>query len=214
MLRKLICWTMIVMFPAALMASDSGAAMLHARGAAWLNGGTVPSSSAIFPGDLVQTQANSVVNINSAGSSVTVLSDSLVKYEGNAVSVEHGRVTVATSKGMATRLGDVTVAPVSNAWTEFEVTDVDGKVQVVARKGDVSISDGGQSNTLPEGQQATRDESNQHKRDKRRAGAAAPAGEGGWLDSPWVIGGTLGAMGGVAVWLILEDQEPFSPSKP
>lgn len=214
MFRKLICWTMIAVFPAALMAADSGAAMLHAKGTAWVNGSTVPNSSAIFPGDLVQTQANSVVNINSSGSSVTVLSDSVVKYEGNAVSVEHGRVTVATSKGMATRLGDVTVAPVSNTWTEFDVTDVDGRVQVVARKGDVSINDGGQSNTLPEGQQATRDESNDRKKDKRRAGAAAPAGQGGWLDSPWVIGGTLGAMGGVAVWLILEDQEPFSPSKP
>jgi hypothetical protein len=213
MYRKLICWTMIAVFPVALMAADSGAAMLHARGTAWLNGSTVPNSSAIFPGDLVQTQSNSVVSINSSGSSVTVLSDSLVKYEGNAVSVEHGRVTVATSKGMATRLGDVTVAPVSSTWTEFDVTDVDGKVQVVARKGDVSINDGGQSNTLPEGQQATRDESNDHKKDKRRA-AAAPAGQGGWLDSPWVIGSTLGVMGGVAVWLILEDQQPFSPSKP
>ena len=95
MLRKLTCWMMIAVFPAALMAADSGAAMLHSRGTAWLNGSTVPRTSAIFPGDLVQTQANSVVNINSSGSNVMVLSDSLVKYEGNAVSVEHGRVSVA-----------------------------------------------------------------------------------------------------------------------
>ncbi|MBZ5722051.1 MAG: FecR family protein [Acidobacteriia bacterium] len=214
MLRKLTCWMMIAVFPAALMAADSGAAMLHSRGTAWLNGSTVPRTSAIFPGDLVQTQANSVVNINSSGSNVMVLSDSLVKYEGNAVSVEHGRVSVATSKGMATRAGDVMVAPTSSNWTEFDVTDVDGRVQVVARKGDVSISDGGQSTTLPQGQEATRDESNDRKKEKRRQGAAAPAGAGGWLDSPWAIGIGAGAVGGVVLWVLLEDQQPFSPAKP
>jgi hypothetical protein len=43
---------------------------------------------------------------------------------------------------MMTNAGEVTVAPATSAWTEFEVTDVDGTGQIVARKGDVSISDG------------------------------------------------------------------------
>ena len=101
MFRKMICWMMMGMFPASLIAADSGAAMLHAKGTAWLNGSTVPKTSAIFPGDLVQTQPNSIVNINASGSNVMVLSDSLIKFEGDSVSVEHGRVSVATSKGMA-----------------------------------------------------------------------------------------------------------------
>ena len=133
---------------------------------------------------------------------------------GLAVLATNGRVSVATSKGMATRAGDVMVAPTSSNWTEFDVTDVDGRVQVVARKGDVSISDGGQSTTLPQGQEATRDESNDRKKEKRRQGAAAPAGAGGWLDSPWAIGIGAGAVGGVVLWVLLEDQQPFSPAKP
>ena len=86
-------------------------------------------------------------------------------------------------------------------------------MQVVARKGDVSISDGGQSTTLSQGQETTRDESQDRKKEKKRA-AAAPAGAGSALDSPVAIGIYAGAIGGVVLWVLLEDQQPFSPAKP
>lgn len=213
--RGALCWMLIAIFPASLMAADSNAAMLYAKGTAWINGTTVPRSSALFPGDMVQTKPDSVVNINALGSNVTVLSDSLVKFEGNAISVEHGSVSVATSKGLMTRAGEVTIAPSKSSWTEFEVTDVNGTVQIMARKGDVTISDAAGSNTLPQGEQTTRDESQdqRRKRDKRRAGAA-PAGVGGVLDSPWAVG--IGAAGivGLTTWVLLQDGEPMSPTAP
>src|SRR5713226_8324831 len=93
-LRNIFCWTMIAIFPASLMAADSAGAMLYAKGTAWLNGSTVPRSSAVFPGDLIQTKANSVANINAVGSNVLIVADSLVKFEGTAFSVEHGSVSV------------------------------------------------------------------------------------------------------------------------
>lgn len=191
--------------------------MLYAKGTAWLNGSTVPRTSAVFPGDLVQTKPNSVANINAPGSSVIILSDSLVKFEGAAVSIEHGSVTVATSQGMTTRAGDVTVSPASNVLTEFEVTDVNGTVQIVARKGDVSVSDGSQTSTLAQGEQTTRDEtqSDQNKKKRRRGGAAAaPAAGGGVLDSPIAIGVGTAAVGGLVTWVLLQGDEPASPSKP
>ena len=70
-----------------------------------------------------------------------VLNESLVQYEGSTIKLEHGGVTISTSKLLATRAGDVKVSPVASVWTEFEVRDVDGKVQIAARKGDLTISD-------------------------------------------------------------------------
>jgi len=157
--RKSLCWMMIFLFPSSLLAADAGAAMLSAKGEAWVNGSAVPRSSAIFPGDLVQTKPDSIVNINAAGSNVMILPESMVKFESNAVSVEHGTVTVATSNGMATHVGEVTVSPASANWTEFEVTDVNGTVQIMARKGDVNVNDGHNTTLLAQGQQTTRDES-------------------------------------------------------
>ena len=123
--------------------------MLYSKGTAWLNGSQVPRSSAIFPGDIVQTEAESLANINAVGSNVMILSDSLVKFEGGQISVEHGRVSVVTSKGMGTRAGDVVVTPLSAGVTEFEVVDLNGTVEVMARKGDVSVDNGWETTTLP-----------------------------------------------------------------
>jgi ferric-dicitrate binding protein FerR (iron transport regulator) len=114
-----------------------------------------------------------------------------------------------------THAGEVTVAPATSAWTEFEVTDVDGTVQIVARKGDVNISDGsGTSSTLPQGEETTRDESQTHKKDKRRGGGAVPAATGGALSSPYAIAIGAAAVGGVLTWVLIQGDEPVSPSIP
>lgn len=172
----------------------------------------MPRSSAIFAGDMVQTRSDSVANINAAGSNVVVLADSLVKYEGQAVSLNHGSVTVATSKGLSTNIGEVTVAPASNGWTEFQVSDTNGTVRIVAQKGDVSVSDQSGTTTLPQGQQTTRDES-QHKH-KRKGGGAPVAAGGSILDSEAaIIGGGI-VIGGLVTWVVVQSDNPASPSKP
>src|SRR5271169_1628562 len=158
--RGMVSCVLLILFPGSLFAADSNAAMLYTNGAAWVNGAHVPrSSSAIFLGDLLQTRSDSVANINQPGSSITVLSDSLVQFEGASVDIQHGGVTVSTSKGIAATAGDVKVAPASSAWTEFNVTDVDGTVRIHASKGALTISDGKEVVTLAQGQDTTRDES-------------------------------------------------------
>ncbi len=217
---------MAVIFPAALFAADQPAAMLYSHGTALLNGTTITRSSAIFSGDLVQTSADSVANINATGSTVLVLNDSLVQYEGSTVKLEHGGVTISTSKLLATRAGDVTVSPASGAWTEFEVRDVDGRVQIAARKGDLTIGDDTGTSTLSQGQQTTREESqsqddsrsqNSNKKNKKKKGAAAPAAApgaaGGILNSPVAIGIGGGVILGTTAWVLIQSSTPASPSK-
>jgi len=215
LLQKVLSCIMVLVVPAALFAADSGAAMLYSSGPTWLNGTSLPKSSAIFSGDLVQTASGSVAKINASGSSLIVLSDSLVQFEGSAVNVDHGGVTVSTSKAMSTRAGDVTVTPTATVWTQFDVKSVDGKVQIVAKKGDLTVDDGTGTTTLAQGQQTTRDESEQtKKKKKKRAAAAAPAGVGGIMDSPIAIGVGLAAVGGIATWVLLQSGNPASPAKP
>ncbi len=154
-LLSIFCWAMLALVPASLVAAGAGVGMAHPYGTAYLNGVAVDRTSTIFPGDLVQTSATSAMKISASGSSVTVLSGSLVKFEGGAVAVEHGGVKLVTGKSMAAHAGSVTVTPASNARTEYQMTDVNGKVQIVALKGDLQISNGSTTTVLPEGQQAT-----------------------------------------------------------
>jgi hypothetical protein len=116
---KILSCMMVVIFAAALFAVDQPAAMLYSHGTALLNGEGIARSSAIFSGDLVQTNASSVANINAAGSIVLVHNDSLVEYQGNAVNLEHGTVSISTSKSMAISAGNVTASSAVSVWTEF-----------------------------------------------------------------------------------------------
>jgi hypothetical protein len=217
LLQKALGCIMVVVLPAALFATDSGAAMLYSNGTARLNGTTLPRSSAIFPGDLVQTSADSVAKINAVGTSLMVLSNTLVQFDGNAIKLEQGGVAVTTSKGMATRAGEVTVTPKENVWTQFDVKNVDGQIQITAQKGDVSVSDGAGTTTLAQGQETTREESqpeqNEKKKKKRRAGGAVPGAGGGVLDSPLAIGIGVGAVAGLTTWVLIQGDEPVSPKR-
>ena len=216
--RRMVSCVLLLIVPASLFAADTGAAMLYADGAAWLNGAHVPKSSAIFAGDLVQTRSDSAANIHAPGSSITVLGDSLVEFEGTSLKVEHGGVSVSTSKGVFTTAGDVRVAPVSNAWTEFNVTDTDGIVRIAARKGDVIVTDDNGAVTLAQGQETTRDEQSDQgdkkKKDKKRAAGAAPAAGGGVLNSTAAVYVGLAAVGGLTAWVLLKSDNPVSPSAP
>ncbi len=220
-LSRMVSCVLLVSFPASLFAADSGAAMLYTHGAAWLNGAHVPSSSAIFTGDLLQTRSDSGASINCPGSSITVLGDSLVQFEGSSLKVEHGGVAIATSASVATVSGDVRVAPVSNAWTEFNVTDTDGTVRISARKGDLTITDANGTATLAQGQEITRDDqsdqsskSSDKKKNKRPVSGAAPAAGGGVLNSTVAIGAGAAAVVGVTVWALTRSENPVSPSTP
>jgi hypothetical protein len=221
--RGMVSCVLAILFPGSLFAADSNAAMLYTNGAAWVNGAHVPrSSSAIFLGDLLQTRSDSVANINQPGSSITVLSDSLVQFEGASVDIQHGGVTVSTSKGIAATAGDVKVAPASSAWTEFNVTDVDGTVRIHASKGALTISDGKEVVTLEQGQDTTRDESsgsadqNPKKRGKNKKAAtgATPGASGGVLNSPVAVGIGGAAVIGLTTWVLVKSDNPASPTKP
>jgi len=221
---KILAWVLIAAFPAAMFAADTPGAMLYSHGTALLNGNNIARSSAIFLGDLVQTNPDSVANISATGSSVIVLNDSLIQFEGSRVKVEHGGVTVSTSKLMSARAGLVNVLPASGVLTEFEVRDVDGSVHIVARKGNLTISDGSGVTTLAQGQQTTRDEgisqddsqapADSRKKKKRQAAGTVPGASGGVLNSPVAIGIGGGIIVGGTIWVLTKNDDPVSPAKP
>jgi len=214
-LRTIFGWILLAVMPTALQGANSGAAILYAQGIAWLNGASVPRTSAVFPGDLVQTKTDAVVHINAAGSSVMVLSDSLVKYEGNALSLEHGTVRVATTKGMSIRAGEVNVEPAQpNNQTQYEIRDVNGTVEIKAREGDLRVSDGTETTTVAQGEQTTRDDSEQQKNKKRRTGGAVPAASGPLLDSRAAVIGAGVGVGALTIWVLSQGDDPASPVDP
>jgi hypothetical protein len=221
--RNLVCVGMIAILPGSLMADDSAAAILHSTGGVLLNGNLAPPSSALFPDDLVRTPPHSEATINSAGSTVTLNPDTVVQFEGSELHLDHGTLLVSTSRQLRVRVGCLTVVPVNPAWTQYDVTDIDGRVTVAARTSDVNIESRGtrltqkqqggraaQKVTVREGEQQTREENC----------AVAPqapsyvAGKGAILNSPWVKWPAIGAISVATCWVLCRDDDPISPARP
>lgn len=209
-LWKPIAWTLILAVPASLVAADSAAAILYANGTTYVNGSNIPKSSAVFVGDLVQTRSDSQASIKSLGSSVLVLADSLVQIQTNSVKLEHGGVTVTTSKSMATQVGNLIVTPAVADWTVFQVTDTDGTIRILAGKGDLALSDG---TRLPQGQETTREETHGKQKKRSSGGNKAPANKP-ILESNIAIGGGVLVIGGLTTWVLLQGDDPLSPKDP
>jgi hypothetical protein len=220
--RNLVCVTMVIILPATLYSQNPDAAMLHAATGVQLNGNAAPASSAIFPDDLVQTPKNAAAKIDAAGSTAVVAPDTLVQFEGNQLFLEHGTVQVTTSTQMTVRVGCITAIPVIAGWTQYDVTDVDGKVTIAARKNDVNVetrksgatpeaeSARSEKATVKEGEQATRPE---------KCGAAIRppdyvTGKAAFLNTWEAVTAGLIVTGVIACLGLCHSDDPMSPSDP
>jgi hypothetical protein len=218
--HKLVCGAMLVILPASLMAQDSARAMLHNDGGVLLNGGPAPKSSAIFLHDLVQTQKGNWAKIDADGSAVTVQPETIVRFDGDELVLEHGGLQLNTSRGMKVRVNCMIVIPLTQEWTRYDVIDVDGSMMVVADQNDVKIHYQGAAArrsktvassdvTVHQGARVAREE---------RCGASSKPTEAidatrALLDTPWAVGVGTAAIGVLTCWALCRG-EPASPSKP
>jgi hypothetical protein len=213
---------MIVLFPLRLVAEDTNAALVHSKGGVWVNGAEATDSTSIFAGDLVETRPGFVANLDIEGSSVLIQSESIVKFQGNFLVLEHGSVSVGTSTSFGVHVNCIKVDPVNTGRTQYSVTDTTGTVQVDALKSDVNITQTGgvqkaskqsaipASATVREGEEAKRNES-------AACGAAdRPPVTGHPSSAKWIeIGG--GVAGAVALCLVFcksTTKNSVSPSDP
>jgi hypothetical protein len=205
-LKAFAIWITLFALPGRLLAQDVGAAMLYGDDVS-VNNSVIPKSIAIFPGDVLATKA--VATVVDTGSSAKVNPGSLVDYQKNNLTLEHGDLSVTTQVGMSVRVGCVVVTPADEMTTNFEVRDLNGKIIIDAQKGDLIISENKQHEKLLEGQEGTR-------RDEKCRAAAPPSTlVQGVLDSKTakIIGS--GIVGGVLLWLLIDESgTPLSSWQP
>jgi len=77
--------------------------------------------------------------LNLEGTTIQLQEETVAKLQDDVLLLDHGGVSVGTSKSFKVKVNCITVIPVLNEWTQYDVTDVNGTVQVAARKNDVNI---------------------------------------------------------------------------
>ena len=136
------CWAMVLLFPAATVLADVNTAMVHVVGNVQVNGARTARPTALFAGDRVQTGADSAATLSTSGSTLLLGPASDMLFQGNTVLVRTGSVAVATSKGLAVQVGNLSIKPAKAERTRFEIRDEAGTLLIVAREGSLSVSNG------------------------------------------------------------------------
>lgn len=206
--------------PAQGAQGQTGAAILHTQGGVWVNGYEARDSSAIFPGDLLETKPGSAANLSLDGSTLLIQPESVAKLQTNLLELDHGSVLVGTSKGFKVKLNCITVVPVLNEWTQYEVTDLNGNIQVAARKDDVNVereTDSKKPSAEPEASHGTIVHESEQKSFNQSEICGAPprpAEASTRLNPKWIAAGAAG--GGILLCVLLcgGGKTPISSSAP
>lgn len=214
---------MIAILPVSLQAQDSGSAMLRSNGGVLVNKNPAPASIALFRDDLIETPKDVVARMELLGSAADISGETMLQFEGDELVLDHGTVSVNTSRALPVRVGCVTVTPVIADWTHYDVTDSDGKITVSALKLDVYIeahtSDAQQAKQPEHSNRVIVREGEQKSREEK---CGAPiikesghfAGRGALMNSPWARGAGMIAIGALTCFALCQGDDPVSPSKP
>jgi len=221
--RNLICGMMIIVLPTSLVAQSSDRALLHTSGGTWLNKTPALASTAIFPDDYIQTASDHSAEIDTQGSSASILQETEMQFQDNELVLDHGRLQVNTSRGMKVRVGCMTVIPTTLERTEYDVMDVNGNVKVIAYKHDVKIQyrkgNAGlfRSKEVRFSEVIVREGENT-SRNEHCGGVAAPAdavnATGPVLDSRLAEGVGIAAVGAILCYGLCHEDDPLSPDAP
>jgi hypothetical protein len=207
-----------------LSAQENAAAMLRSSGTGVLvNGNPSPESIALFPNDLVETPKNIVARIEATGSATDIGPETMVQFEAEELVLDHGSLSVNTTPGVRVRVGCLTVTPVNASdRTQYDVSDLDGKVTVSAVKNDVYIDARSKKpqeakNPSHSSRELVR-EGEQKSREEKCGGAYlrgdSRAALGPLMNSTWAKILAGGVAGTVACLGLCHDDDPASPSKP
>jgi hypothetical protein len=206
---------MAVLLPPTLLGQTAGqtesgqtaAAVLHTQGGVWINGSEATDSTAVFPGDLIETKTGFSGNLSMEGSTVLLGPESVAKLETNELELDHGTVSVGTSTSFRVRVNCIRVIPIHNEWTQYVVTDVDRTVRVSAQKLDVNVvHEGGHGKPNLEKEateKASVHEGEQHNYDETEiCGAPGPISKaGGMLNPKWI--GVEAGVGGAVICIFV-----------
>ncbi len=204
MCRNLVTLLVMASILSTTVFAQADKAIIYPGQGVKLNGNGIQTSSAVMPGDTVQT-GSATAQLTGKGLIAQVEPDSTLQY-GDVMILSCGGVTVS-SDANAVQASDTRVSPM-NGNAKFQMLNRGGKLTINVQSGTVRVSSdqvatltAGQSTELPSADGCP----------VLAAGkplAAASTGKGKWI----VLGGA--AAGAVTAGILLSDRKPSSPSEP
>jgi hypothetical protein len=210
-MRGLLCWILVVGLPLSLLGqappqTQPSSAILHAEGGVWVNGAEAHDSTAVFSGDVLQTKPGFSATLSLDGTEVLLAPETVGKFDGDAFVLDHGSVSVGTSKSFKVKVNCIKVIPVHEEWTKYEV-NVEHEAHAKPSTDSTASSDEG---IVHEGQRKNYDET-------QLCGAPPrPTTAGSGVNTKWIVAGAAGA--GILILILAHGtgggKSPISASQP
>jgi len=203
-----------VLFLACIPGFGQALGFLTGNGSIYVNGQQMTVSTAVMPGDVIQTKDAGVANLVESGSGVFLQANTIVRMQNGGLSLDRGTVSIATGKAALVLARDFKIAPTSTSWTQYDVIRSTGSIQVLARKNSITVSCGTAPPVLvKEGQQLSRPDSFNCGLTAKGSGAP-PAATGPIITTATAQRAGEAAAAGLAAWALTQSDNPVSPSAP
>jgi hypothetical protein len=128
----------------------STAGMLRSSGAVSVNGSPVTPLTTVFAGDRIETAPQAVGNLTVGRNSLLLEPNSSMVFSGQSLDFSCGGGTIQANHEITARYGDIVVKPVKDS-ARFQVQQSGAVVKISALDGNLTLSDGAKSFSLPAG---------------------------------------------------------------
>jgi hypothetical protein len=143
----------------------------------------------------------------------------VVQYQGQELALDHGTLKLDTAREWKVLIGCITITPIESNRTQYDVTDVNGKVQISALAKDVKVHLHGAAHRA---KQSSNSDFVVHEGEQKShgehcgGGLLVPAADGGpLLDSTAAkLGGVGLLVAGCIALFCFGSTAPISPSQP
>ncbi len=137
----------------------------------------------------------------------------MIQFQSDLFELDHGVVSVVTSKNFKVQVNCLRVIPVVNEWTQYVVTDLTGSVQVNAQKKDVNVEHE-QSRAKTAVPKENSEHASVHEGEQKNFSESEicgvpekPGNATGGISPKWIAAGAGGA-GGLLLCLVLHCASP------
>ena len=116
--------------------------MLYSSGSVQVNHTPVAEVSLVFPGEIVQTDADGTARITATGSTLLLPPDSAHTFQKTKPELAFGNAQITTSSGLSILIREITVSPAKPPTAKYDVSSKGDEIRITAHEEALRVTEG------------------------------------------------------------------------
>ncbi|HXZ79587.1 MAG TPA: hypothetical protein VEG30_06635 [Terriglobales bacterium] len=130
---------------------ENGSAVLYSTGSVQVNHTPVSEVSLVFPGEMVQTDADGSARITAAGSMLLLSADTALTFQKSKPELAFGMAQITTSSGLSLLIREITVSPARPPAAKYDVSSKGDEIRITAHEEALRVTEGDCSQVVQPG---------------------------------------------------------------